>query len=48
MVRPVVRGVPLGAPASRQTRRPDLAMNLLQYGMAIVAIVVVTLLAVIR
>jgi len=47
MVRPVVEGVPIGAPGARG-RRTDLAMNVLQYGTAILAIVVVTLLAVVR
>lgn len=48
MVRPVVGGVPLGAPRSRRIVRGDLAMNVLQYGMALVALAVVTLLAVAR
>ena len=48
MVRPVVGGVPVGAPRSRRAGRGDLAMNVLQYGMALVALVVVTLLAVAR
>ncbi|HEX5149131.1 MAG TPA: hypothetical protein VFW02_08620 [Candidatus Limnocylindrales bacterium] len=48
MVRPVVRGVSVKAPESRRTGRADLAMNVLQYGMAVVAIVVVTLLAFVR
>lgn len=47
MVRPVVEGVPVGAPEGRG-RRADIAMNVLQYGTAILAIVVVTLLAVLR
>ena len=47
MVRPVVEGVPLGAPRTGRARA-DLAMNVLQYGTAILAIAVVTLLAVIR
>jgi len=36
------------APETRGAGRSDLAMNVLQYGTAIVAIVVVTLLAIIR
>jgi hypothetical protein len=50
MVRPVVDGVPLGAAQARRNRvdRADIAMNVLQYGTAILAIVVVTLLAVLR
>jgi hypothetical protein len=48
MVRPIVGGVPAGAPRARGVGRTDLAMNVLQYGTAIVAIVVVTLLAVVR
>jgi hypothetical protein len=47
MVRPVVEGVPRGAPR-RGRDRSDVAMNVLQYGTAIVAIVVVTVLAVVR
>ena len=48
MVRPVVGGVPVGAPRYRRIARSDLAMNVLQYGMALVALAVVTLLAVAR
>jgi hypothetical protein len=48
MVRPVVGGVPVGAPRDRRIVRGDLAMNVLQYGMAFVALAVVTLLAVAR
>jgi hypothetical protein len=48
MIRRIVERAPLGAPGSRGTGRSDLAMNILQYGTAIVAIVVVTLLAVVR
>ena len=48
MARPIPGGVPIGATRSRGIGRPDLAMNVLQYGTAIVAIVVVTLLAGIR
>jgi hypothetical protein len=47
MVRPVVHGVPLGA-ARVGRDRSDVAMNVLQYGTAIMAIVVVTLLAIVR
>jgi hypothetical protein len=47
MVRPVVEGVPLAA-VNVQRARADVAMNVLQYGTAILAIVVVTLLAVVR
>lgn len=47
MVRPVVDGVPLGAARVRRDRA-DIAMNVLQYGAAILAIAVVTLLAVVR
>jgi hypothetical protein len=36
------------APESRGAGRSDLAMNVLQYGTAMVAIVVVTLLAIVR
>lgn len=46
MIRPIVGGTPLGAPETDGAGRSDLAMNILQYGTAIVAIVVVTLLAV--
>jgi len=48
MIRPTVGRAPSGAPAVRGAARSDLAMNVLQYGTAIVAIVVVTLLAVVR
>jgi len=48
MVRPVVGGVPVGLPRSRRADRADVAMNVLQYGTALVAIVVVTLLALVR
>jgi hypothetical protein len=48
MIRPVVGETPAGAPRSRRAARGDLAMNVLQYGTALVAIVVVTLLAVAR
>jgi hypothetical protein len=48
MIRPIVREAPLGAPQSRGVGRRDLAMNILQYGTAFVAIVVVTLLSVVR
>lgn len=48
MIRPIVGGLPLGAPETRGAKRSDLAMDVLQYGTAIVAIVVVTLLAVVR
>ncbi len=48
MIRPIVGDAPLGAPQTRGGGRRDLAMNILQYGTAIVAIVVVTLLAVVR
>jgi hypothetical protein len=48
MIRPIVGGAPVGAPEARAAGRSDLAMNVLQYGSAIVAIVVVTLLAVVR
>jgi len=44
MVRPVIEGVPLGAAKPRHART-DVAMNVLQYGTAILAIVAVTLLA---
>jgi hypothetical protein len=48
MIRPIVGEAPLGASESRGAGRSDLAMNILQYGTAIVAIAVVTLLAVVR
>ena len=47
MVRPVVEGVPPGAVKARRDRG-DVAMNVLQYGTAIISIAVVTLLAVVR
>jgi hypothetical protein len=47
MVQPVIDGVPLRAVETGRPRS-DIAMNVLQYGTAIVAIVVVTLLAVVR
>lgn len=48
MVKPVVGGVPVERPGWRPRGHRDLAMNVLQYGMALVAIAAVTLLAVIR
>jgi hypothetical protein len=48
MIRPIVREAPLGAPQSRGGGRRDLAMNVLEYGTAFLAIVVVTLLSVVR
>jgi hypothetical protein len=48
MIRPIVGGTPLGAPQRRDGGRRDLAMNVLQYGTAIVAIVAVTLLTILR
>jgi hypothetical protein len=48
MIRPIVGGPSSGAQASRGAGRSDLAMDVLQYGTAIVAILVVTLLAVAR
>ena len=48
MIRPIVGRAPSGAPEVRGAGRSDLAMNALQYGTAIVAIVVATLLAVVR
>lgn len=47
MVRPVVEGVALGVVKARRDRG-DVAMNILQYGTAIIAIAVVTVLAVVR
>lgn len=47
MLRPIVEGVPRGTPRIGRDRT-DIAMNVLQYGTAILAIVVVTLIAVIR
>jgi hypothetical protein len=46
-VRPVIERAPLGAERVRHDRA-DIAMDVLQYGAAILAIVVVTLLAVVR
>ena len=48
MIRPMVGEAPLGASQSRGGGRRDLAMYVLQYGTAIVAIVAVTLLSVVR
>ena len=48
MIRPIVGRALMRAPETRGAGRSDLAMNVLQYGTAIVAIVVVTLLAIIR
>lgn len=48
MIRPVVGGVSIGAPKDRRIIHGDLAMNVLQYGMAFLALAVVTLLAVAR
>jgi hypothetical protein len=48
MIRPIVEGAPLGAQQSRGGGRRDLAMNVLQYGTAIIAIVAVTLLSIVR
>ena len=45
MVRPVVRGTPSGVVPSGAKRRADLAMDILTYGTAVLAIVVVTLLS---
>ena len=47
MVRPIVEGVPLGVVKARRDRG-DVAMNVLQYGTAIISFAVVTLLAVVR
>jgi hypothetical protein len=47
MIRPGVEDVPLG-PGMVRDDRSDVAMNVLQYGAAILAIVVVTLLTVVR
>ena len=46
MIKPVAGDVPVGARS--RTGRGDLAMNVLQYGTAIVAIIVVTLLGAVR
>ena len=48
MIGPIEGEAPSGAPRSQGVGRTDLAMNVLQYGTALVAIVVVTLLAVVR
>jgi hypothetical protein len=48
MIRPIVGDAPMGARRSRGGGRRDLAMNVLQYGTAIIAIVVVTLLGLLR
>ena len=48
MIRPIVGGVPVDREESGGPGRSDLAMSVLQYGTAIVAIVAVTLLAVVR
>ena len=48
MIRPMVGEAPLGASQSRSGGRRDLAMYVLQYGTAIVAIAAVTLLSVVR
>ena len=48
MVKPVVGGVPIERSGWRPRGHHDLAMDVLQYGIALVAIVAVTLLAVIR
>lgn len=48
MIRSIVGSAPVHEPAPRVPRRTDLAMNILQYGTAIVAIMAVTLLAVAR
>ena len=47
MIRPVVEGFPLEAARVRRDRT-DMAMNVLQYGTAFLAIIVVALLAVVR
>lgn len=48
MVRPVSRRSLVGVADPRATHRADLAMDVLTYGAAVLAIVVVTLLAVVR
>lgn len=48
MIRPVVGESSLEESRLRRPARADLAMDVLQYGMAVIAIVVVTLLAVVR
>lgn len=45
MIRPIGGDASMEEPRRRRAARADLAMDVLQYGMAIVAIVVVTLLA---
>ena len=47
MIRPMVEGLALEF-VKAHSNRADVAMNILQYGTAIIAIVVVTLLAVVR
>ena len=47
MIQPIVGGASRTVPEGR-SRRADLAMNILQYGTALVAILAVTLLAVAR
>ena len=47
MFRRVVEGVPLGMVKARRDRG-DVAMNVLQYGTAIISFAVVTLLAIVR
>ena len=48
MVRQVIGGTPRGVVPSSAKRRADLAMDILTYGAAVLAIVVVTLLSGIR
>jgi hypothetical protein len=50
MIEPIAEGASAANPVPdvRASRRADRAMNILQYGTAVVAIVVVTLLAVAR
>ena len=48
MIKPIVGRVPVEPSGWRPRGHRDLAMDVLQYGMALVAIVAVTLLAVIR
>ena len=48
MVKPAVGGVSVEPQGLQARGRRDLAMDVLQYGMALVAIVAVTLLAVVR
>jgi hypothetical protein len=45
---PVTRGASTSTPRRRGLGRNDLAMSVLQYGTAIVAIIAVTLLALVR